>query len=172
MTALASYLSARIRRVPLRWVKTEHEYPSRAALCEHKRTLEEILVGAAYVGAEQIEEARASKPAGVPLPTWLVRTGCLSERDLAEAISLRESLPLAHLAGSEIEPRISRLLPAKVIQGLRVLPFRVECGTVHIAATGAPGVEMHDTLRRFTALEIRFHMITESEFTALAEQVL
>ena len=30
--AVASYTSARIRGLPLRWIKTEHSYPSRAAL--------------------------------------------------------------------------------------------------------------------------------------------
>ena len=31
---------------------------------------------------------------------------------------------------------------------------------------------MHENLRRFTALEIRFHVITQTEFAALADEVL
>jgi bacteriophage N4 adsorption protein B len=43
--AVAHYVYARMRRIPLRWVKTEHSYPTRAALLVHKRPLGEILVG-------------------------------------------------------------------------------------------------------------------------------
>ena len=43
--AVRSYVRARIRHEPLVWVKTEHAYPSRSALVEHKRKLGEILIG-------------------------------------------------------------------------------------------------------------------------------
>ena len=43
--AVRSYARARIRHEPLVWVKTEHAYPSRSALIEHKRKLGEILIG-------------------------------------------------------------------------------------------------------------------------------
>jgi hypothetical protein len=91
---------------------------------------------------------------------------------MAEAISLRESLPLAKILSGDLEPRVSRLLPGRVIQELRVLPFRLEEGTLHVAAAGTPDGKLQDDLRRFTALAIRFHVITPSEFAALAEAVM
>jgi bacteriophage N4 adsorption protein B len=170
--AAITYLRARWRGEPLRWVKTEHEYPSRTALCEHKRSLEEVLVGSAHLTAEDIEQARRSQPPGVPLPTWLVQAGFVTEEQMAEAISLRESLPLAKILSGDLEPRVSRLLPGRVIQELRVLPFRLEEGTLHVVAAGTPDGKLHDDLRRFTALAIRFHVITPTEFAALAEAVM
>jgi hypothetical protein len=45
---VSEYLRSRMRHEPLVWVKTEHPYPSRSALVEHKRKLGEILLGSAY----------------------------------------------------------------------------------------------------------------------------
>ena len=43
--AVARYAIARLRHRPLKWLKTDHAYPNRAALLAHKRKLGEILVG-------------------------------------------------------------------------------------------------------------------------------
>jgi bacteriophage N4 adsorption protein B len=91
--AVGGYLRARIRHEPLVWIKTEHAYPSRSALVEHKRKLGEILVGSAYVEEFDLLRALETQPAGVRLGEHLVRLGLLSEEDLYEALSLQQSLP-------------------------------------------------------------------------------
>jgi adsorption protein B len=58
--AVVRYASARTRRLPLRWVKTEHSYPTRAALLSHKRTLGEILQSLGYVNATALQAALAA----------------------------------------------------------------------------------------------------------------
>ncbi len=159
---------------PLRWVKTEHEYPSRDALSEHKRTLVEVLLGAAYISAGATRSTRRGRNRdGLPLPTWLTQAGYLSEAQMAEAISLRESLPHRTPPSGDLEPASAVSCPQRVVRELRILPFRLEEGTLHVAAsTDAPTATLHEDLRRFTALEIRFHVITPAEFAALADQVL
>ncbi|MCU1337866.1 MAG: bacteriophage receptor, outer membrane protein, partial [Bryobacterales bacterium] len=47
--AVARYTYARARGQPLKWLKTEHAYPARAALLAQKRKLGEILVGSGAV---------------------------------------------------------------------------------------------------------------------------
>jgi bacteriophage N4 adsorption protein B len=170
--AILTYVHSRWKGQPLRWVKTDHEYPSRAALCEHKRSLVEVLLGSGNLTTAELESATRTQPAGIPLPSWLVKAGYVAEEHLAEAVSLRESLPMARIVASDLEPRVSRLLPARVILERRVLPFRLERGTLHLASSDAPDDNVHEHLRRFTALELRFHVITRTEFNELAGEVL
>ena len=58
---------ARLRYEPLVWLKTEHAYPSRNALMEHKRKLGEILVGSDYVSEIDLTRALGRQPAGMRL---------------------------------------------------------------------------------------------------------
>ena len=60
LRAISGYLRSRIRHEPLVWLKTEHAYPSRNALMEHKRKLGEILVGSAYLDEEDLMQGFGS----------------------------------------------------------------------------------------------------------------
>ena len=79
--AVARYAYARMRGIPLRWVKTEHSYPTRAALLAHKRMLGEILVGSGYLNAVTLHSALAACPSGTRLGEFLVASGALQEEN-------------------------------------------------------------------------------------------
>ncbi len=170
--ALHAYTLARWRREPLVWVKTEHAYPSRAALLPHKRPLEEILVGSHYLAKEELEAARARKPHGMRLGEYLVRTGLLTEDELYEALSLQLGLALGKIDPREVRPSVARCLPAHVIREWNVLPVRIEAGSLHLASPEIPTEELHEALRRFTRLDIRVELVTPTNFRRLAEQLL
>jgi bacteriophage N4 adsorption protein B len=170
--ALWRYAAARARRQPLVWIKTEHAYPSRSALVAHKRTIEEILVSSAYVGALDLERARASQPDGAEIGDHLVRLGILSEDDLCEALSLRDNVPLGRLDARSIPRRVSRALPAHFVRQWRVLPFRVEQGDLFLAGPQLPNGEFQKALRKLTRLGVRFQLVTPSNFEKLREELL
>ena len=68
---MRSYARARIRHEPLVWLKTEHAYPSRSALVEHKRKLGEILVGSGYVDESDVRRALETlSPGCASANTW------------------------------------------------------------------------------------------------------
>ncbi len=170
--ALARYLRARLRHVPLVWVKTEHAYPSHAALLPHKRPLEEILLGSLYLTAEELEKARATKPAGVRLSEHLVHSGLLSEEELYEALSLQLGLALGKIEPREVHRNVARMLPARVVREWNVLPVRIEAGNLHLATPDTPSEELQEILHRFTRLEVRVELVTPTNFRRLAEQLL
>jgi adsorption protein B len=91
--AVRNYVNARIRGVPLRWLKTEHAYPNRAALVTERRKLGDILVGSEYVTANDLDSALNALPPGGRIGEYLVQLGKLSEEDLYEALSLQNDLP-------------------------------------------------------------------------------
>jgi adsorption protein B len=172
MLALAHFFSAKLLGRPLVWVKTEHAYPSPAALLPEMRKLGEILVGSQYVLQADVDEALASKAAGERLGEYLVRAGKLSEAELYEALSLQQNLPLGKPGRSEVSESATRALPTEVSRRWRVLPFRMAAGQLFVAGPELPSDEMTRELQRFSRLEVRFHLITPTEFEELASEYL
>jgi len=170
VSALVRYLDARRRKIPLVWLKTDHQYPSRAALLGHKRPLDEVLVGSGYLEAEDLEAARSSKPPGEPLGEHLVRIGLLSEEQLYEALSLQQNVPFTRLEPDQVHQSAARALPADLARAWNVVPFRLEPGTLHVAGAGPPSEEQERALRAATDLEVRYYLVTPANLAALTRQ--
>jgi bacteriophage N4 adsorption protein B len=170
--AVRSYARARIRHEPLVWVKTEHAYPSRSALTEHKRKLGEILVGSGYAEESEIRQALENLRPGVRLGEYLVAEGIITEAELYEALSLQQSLPSGRLEPWVISSQVARALPRRVIQDWRVLPFRIAAGNMFLASPEVPTDDLTRNLRCFTRLSLRFHLVTPGNFEELAASLL
>ena len=170
--ALAHYLYARMLGIPLRWVKTEHSYPTRAALLVHKRPLAEILVGSGHLNAATLHSALADCPEGTRLGEFLVASGALKEDALYAALSLQQGLPVVHVEVEQVALRVARALPERVIREWRVLPFQVVEGALLLASPELPTPELTAAIRSFTGLEIRFHLVTPSEYQHLVDALL
>jgi len=170
--AVRSYVLARIRHEPLVWVKTEHAYPSRSALVEHKRKLGEILVGSAYVEEADVLRALENLRPGLRLGEYLVQHGKITEEELYEALSLQHSLPSGRLEPWIINSNVARALPRRVVRDWRVLPFRVSSGNMFLASPEIPTDDLTRILRGFTRLSPRFHLVTPQNFEELAERLL
>jgi adsorption protein B len=170
--AICAYTNAKLRGRPLKWVKTEHAYPNRAALKVERKRLGEILTGSNWITAEQLEQALVSRPSGRRLGEHLMRLGLLTEEDLYAALSLQNSLPLGKPEPEVVSIPVTRALPAAVARRLHVLPFRIAAGELYVAGSELPGEEMQNDIRQFSSLEIRFQLVTPTEFQKLADQYL
>lgn len=170
--AVARFAFARAHGRPLKWIKTDHAFPSRAALLKHTRMLGEILVSSGELSAEQLDAALAMKPADVRLGEFLVRRSLASEDAVYEALSLQQGLPLSDFEEHEIPGVVVRALPGHVMRDWRVVPFRVAEGSLFLASPDLPSLEMSAELHRFTSLEIRFHLVTPTRFEKLTQALL
>ncbi|MFN7992834.1 MAG: glycosyl transferase family protein [Bryobacteraceae bacterium] len=170
--ALYLYGRARVRGEPLVWVKTEHAYPSPVALSGRKRSLGEILVGSQYVTAAELEDALASKRPGERLGEYFVRMGMLSEQELYEALSLQQNLPFVGPGSAQISAEALRTVPGDVSRRWRVLPFEIAAGELLVAGPELPCAAMTEELAHFSRMEVRFHLMTPTEFDELAAKYL
>jgi hypothetical protein len=159
-----------VRRQPLRWVKTDHAYPNRAALMPERKRLREILVGSGWIAAADMDAALASRPQGRRLGEHLMSLGLLTERDLYTALSLQNDLPFGK--PEVVSVPATRTIPAAVARKWRVLPFRIASGELHVAGSEIPDDEMHRDIRRFSSLELRFRLVTPADFEEMALQYL
>ncbi len=170
--AVIRYGYARARGRPLKWVKTDHAFPSRAALLDHKRRLGEILVSSGYLTAAALKSALVEKPLGMRLGEYLIAIDRLDEASLYGALGLQQGLPVSDVDAGQIHRRVARALPERVIREWRVLPFRVDEGALYVAGPNAPSAEMNEALRRFTSLEVRFHLMTPTKFEELTKALV
>ncbi len=168
--AIRQYATARLRKRPLVWLKTEHAYPNRSALVQSRHSLDQILVQSEYLSATQVEQALASKPAHRSLASHLLALGIITEQDLYEAISLEQDLPLG--MPDSVSEEVTRSFPAEIARKWRVLPFKVAAGHLHLAGPEPPSDEMHAELRMFSSLEMRFRLVTPTDYEELAAQYL
>lgn len=170
--ALRRYALARWRHKPLVWLKTEHIYPSRAALAPHKPPLGEFLVRRRYVKEADVKAALRCKPRGVRLGEYLVARGYLGEEELYEALSVQQNVPFEKLGSTDVPVWVARSLPAAVVRKWRVLPFRVSEGRLYLAGPELPNEEMQRELSKLTGLEIQFEFITPTNLERLMEELL
>lgn len=170
--AIRRFTLARLRGEPLKWLKTEHAYPSRETLLSHKRRIGEILVTEGHIDEKTVERLLATCPPGVLFGQHLVSSSCLTTDVLYEALSFQQGLPLAQIRSSDVRPEVARSLPRHVVEQWKVLPFRVEEGSLFVASPEIPSEEMTAQLSSFTRLDLRFHLIPQREFESLTSALL
>jgi adsorption protein B len=165
--AVFRYCRDRILRRRPEWLKTEHCYPSRAALVAHRPRLGEVLVQNHYLTAGELEEALESQPRGTRLGQHLCELGAINEHQLYEALSLQQNLPLLDIEPLEIEACAARSLPGHVVRTWEALPYRIEQGSLFLVTPEPPGESLEPHLARHTRLSLRFRLVTRSDFERL-----
>ena len=171
-SALFRYFNAKARGQPLRWLKTAHSYPNRAALVEKRLKLGEILVGSQYVTAAQLAEALRTKPRQALLGEHMLNLGMITDEELYEALSLEQDIPYGKPERSIVSVPITRSFPVAIARKWQVLPFRVVAGELYVASSTSPHAAMCAELKRYSSLEIRFQLVTPREFEELAIEYL
>jgi hypothetical protein len=53
-----------------------------------------------------------------------------------------------------------------------VLPYKVAAGHLFVAGSELPSDEMHRDLRKFSSLELRYHLVTPTELEELTHEYL
>ena len=147
---------------PLRWVKTSHQYPSRAALATRRTPLGEVLLRLGLITQDQLAEALRRKPPELRLGEWLRELGWLSEEGLYQGLALQQGLGLATRVHAT--PRVARSLPLAVVLRWRVVPLEVLEDTLQVASPEPPSEEMVEDLQSHTRLKLQFRLIPPSQF--------
>ncbi len=67
---------------------------------------------------------------------------------------------------------VTRSFPAEVSKRWKVLPFRVAAGHLYVVGTDVSSDKMNLELKQFSSLELRFHLVTPTDFAELAAEYL
>jgi bacteriophage N4 adsorption protein B len=165
--AIERYAKARMHGRSLSWLKTEHAYPNQESRATRHRSIEEVLVSSGEMTQTKLESIRKRLGQQAELSDYLVHCGELSEEQLSETLGLKDGVPSVYLDPRDISPGVARVLPAKTQAEARVIPFRIERGRLLIAGPQPLESSVLQSLRRFTKLEIEFHLVTWRNFEEL-----
>ena len=83
--------------------------------------------------------------------------------EVYDALSFQQGLPRARIEMEGVPPQIARALPERTAREWKVLPFQVADGSLFLAGPEIPSEDMNRALRGFTALELKFHLVTPAE---------
>jgi hypothetical protein len=136
------------------------------------RSVDEILVGLGSITAEEVEAAWATKPADVTIADHLIASGLITEEALHGALARQHGVLLGKPEPDAISTPITRLVPAEISRRWQVLPFRIHGGELYLATTAIPGDEFMERIRSFSSLDLRFQLVTHSDFEDLATRYL
>ena len=131
-------LSAKWRGMPLRWAKTDHVYPNRAALVTERRKLGEILTGGQWITRTELDVCAASKPVTQRLGEQLIAMGLITEDDLYAALALQNHLPVGMPETSSVSRAVTRSLPGAVARKWRCFRFELAAGELYMAGAELP----------------------------------
>lgn len=164
VAAIRQFAAARLQRRTMAWRKTDHVYP--------RPRLGELLVRMRIVPMSDVESAAGTMPRGLRIGEHLVRLRKLSEESLCRALSLQSGIPAGPVARREVDRLATRALPAEAARQLKVLPFRVEAGHLHVAVADVPSQELTRELAELSALKIRYRLVCPAEFNQLSREYL
>jgi len=161
------YWSARVKKTPLAWLKTAHQYPTRFALEAHRPTLREILIQNGYCEQSTLDSATASKPRGLPIGQWLVQRGDLTEAHLYEAISLQHCLPVEYVHPWDVPRNLRRVLPLHVVEHMNLVPLRHDGGAIVLGSPEPLDERAQQAIAQYLSIPIRVALLTRSNFEAI-----
>lgn len=167
--AVVKYVHSRWQRETIRWDKTDHAYPVRAAEYPHRIDLEEVLVNCGYVSQARMDLARTHLPPGANISDFLLANRFVTEDDLCRAMSLQSGLPWQDIDVAQVKPAVVRSLPVRIEKEFQVLPFRVCEGRLHLAAMHVPEDDVLQTISKLTRLHVEFQLVTRVNYARLRE---
>jgi type II secretion system (T2SS) protein E len=170
--AVHRYCAARWANQPLVWLKTAHNYPSLEALRDHKRPIEELLIGAGHLKQADLDHARASLSGGQELVQYLIETGRLTDEQLLEVLSLQHGVETASVDSAQVRRDIARSIPVRITRKFHVLPLGLEKGELRLASPQVPPEECRREISRHTSLNLRVVLVTRRNFQRLCDELL
>jgi len=170
--ALRQFWKARSQRRSLTWLKTDHVYPSQVNAEKARPRVGEILVKMRFVSTDELEEALRSLPTGRRIGEHLMYSQRITEENLYQALSSQAGIPLGLPELDEVNPLVTRVLPAAVARQWNVIPYRVAGGELHVLTPEVPSREAALQLAAISKLDIRFRLVRPVEFEALARKYL
>ena len=87
--AMWRYFCSKWNGEPLRWLKTEHEYPNAAAFFPEHLSFDELLVRNGYIERSVLERVLRSKPINIHSGEYLFNLGLIDAETLEEATLLQ-----------------------------------------------------------------------------------
>lgn len=157
---------------PLAWDKTQHVFPTSAALAHHRRRLGDLLVERGSISAFDLEKAlKVQKESGALLGQVLLEQGSVSAEALADAVAIQDELPRA-LRDSQPLPAVLASIDPDVIRSHRVIPMAVSAdNTLQVAVASRPTPAVTRAIKASSGYHVAYVVACDHEVQAWIDQI-
>ena len=73
---------------------------------------------------------------------------------------------------TSVKRSIARSLPARVASRHKLVPYKLDLGTLFVAGPELPTPEVRNEVGRFTSARVEFHLVTPSNYQQLVNEFL
>ena len=123
-----------------------------------------ILLERGLISDDQLSEAIAEQNrTGERLDHVLVRLGFVTDAEVLEAIGQQFAMPIVDLDDVQADPKVLRLLPAKLVFKQQCVPIERRNGTLRIATCDPFELTAFDELRLLTGMAIELVLADERD---------
>ena len=165
--AVRQYVGHRITGEPLRWLKTEHVFPSLDALATFHRRLGDLLQDREGISAEQLSEALDLQGrTSMKLGEVCVTSGLVSRRQVTEALAEQLELVVCNPEPYAIPLDLLELLSEADAVRLGALPLYREDLSVVVAIAEPPEEALAVELGALLKAQVRFEFTLEPTLRA------
>ncbi len=135
------------------------------------KVLKEILVPSGYVSEKEFEEtSKSASDLEKDLGDTIVFKGFISEEELGKLIAKHYEVGYANLRRIRIPLEVITLIPEKLANNYRMIPFEKKDGSIKVAMADPKDFEAIEFARRHTALKVTPLFASEKEIiTALGQ---
>ncbi len=124
--------------------------------------LGELLLKANLITKDQLQQAvREKKRTKGPLSAILVLNGFVDEADITNLLSRQYGMPSVDLTQFEIDPKVTKLVPAAVARKHRIVPFSKTGSTLTIALADPSNISAIDDINFLTGLNVEAVLASE-----------
>ncbi len=161
--AIWQYVDHKLTGKPLRWLKTDHAFPSADVLKTYKKRLGELLIETGGLKPDDLEMALGlQRRTGTKLGEILSLSGAVTSRAVAEAIGEQLDMAVADPDPYAVPLALLGQLPEADAERLGVLPLAKQGpDTVQLAAAVPPTAEARAELERRFHARVMFFFAAE-----------
>ena len=171
--AVAQFLTARFRKQPLRWLKTDHAYPNREALRVFRRRLGRLLVDREGLDEARVREALALQASsGVRLGEVMLHAGELDEDGLVRALGAQHAMSTLDPTTLDIPDAVFGRVEEALAVRLGVLPVGVDPdGAVRLAVARPLTAAERGELETALGAAVRSSIAASSAIESVRERI-
>jgi type IV pilus assembly protein PilB len=127
----------------------------------------ELLRETGQVTEQHIEHANKTKKLGESLVEALVKSGSVSEEDVARTMAVNSGMEFVDLSGQAVNPDLKNVVTEEVARRYGVVPLNVDQGRLQIAISDPNNFETLDALPHVLGMEMDFYCATPENIRTL-----
>lgn len=116
------------------WDKTTHDFPTVGELSRARRMIGQILIEQGTLTETGLADAVLHKAQGMRMGTWLVHSGRISPRQLAQGLAEQAGVEVESIDAYALPAELISKVPAAVALQYAVMPIRQEEDTLVLAS--------------------------------------